>query len=79
MATAFVLIRIAPGDEFRVFKKLNNVLEIDEIYPLFGEYDFLVKLVGDDFEEIGDIVVNKIRIIRGVTFTKTLSEAKFFH
>ena len=78
MALAFVLISIAPGDEFRVFKKLKNVLEIDEIYPLFGEYDFLVKLVAEDFEKIGNIVVNKIRIIRGVTSTKTITEAKFF-
>ena len=78
MALAFILISIAPGDEFRVFKKLKNVLEIDEIYPLFGEFDFLVKLVAEDFEEIGNIIVNKIRIIRGVKATKTLSEAKFF-
>ena len=78
MAIAFVLVSTVPGDEFRVFKKLKNLLEIDEIYPLFGEYDFLIKLVADDFEEIGNIIVNKIRIIRGVKATKTLSEAKFF-
>ena len=78
MALAFVLISIAPGSEFRVLKKLNNVLEIDEVYPLFGEYDFLVKIVAEDFEEIGNILVSKIRIIRGVVSTKTLTEAKFF-
>jgi DNA-binding Lrp family transcriptional regulator len=78
MATAFVLVSIGPGDEFRVFKKLKNLLEIDEIYPLFGEYDFLVKLVADDYEEIGNIVINKIRIIRGVKATKTLTEARVF-
>ena len=79
MALAFVLISIAPGEELRVFKKLSNLLEINEIYPLFGEYDFLVKLEAEDFEKIGNIIVNKIRIIRGVTATKTLSETKFFH
>jgi len=78
MVMAFVLVSIIPGDEFRVFKKLKNLLEIDEIYPLFGEYDFLVKLVAEDFDNIGNIVVNKIRIIRGVKATKTLTEAKFF-
>ncbi|UCF13528.1 MAG: Lrp/AsnC ligand binding domain-containing protein [Thermoplasmatales archaeon] len=78
MVLAFVLISIAPGDEFRVLKKLKNVLEIDEVYPLFGEYDFLVKIVAEDFEEIGNILVNKIRIIRGVVATKTLTEAKFY-
>lgn len=75
---AFVLVSIVPGAEFRVFKKLKNLLEIDEIFPLFGEYDFLVRLVAEDFEEIGNIVVNKIRIIRGVKATKTLTETKFF-
>lgn len=79
MASAFVLVSIIPGDEFRVFKKLKNLLEIDEIYPLFGEYDFLVRLVAEDYEEIGNIVVNKIRIIRGVKATKTLTETKFFY
>jgi DNA-binding Lrp family transcriptional regulator len=78
MVTAFVLVSIGPGDEFRVFKKLKNLLEIDEIYPLFGEYDFLVKLIANDYEEIGNIVVNKIRIIRGIKATKTLTEARVF-
>jgi uncharacterized protein with GYD domain len=44
---------------------------------LFGEYDLLAKIEGDDFENIGNIVVSKIRIIKGIIDTKTLTGTKF--
>jgi hypothetical protein len=44
---------------------------------LFGEYDLLAKIEGDDFENLGVIVVNKIRSIEGILDTKTLTGTKF--
>ncbi|GAG54282.1 unnamed protein product [marine sediment metagenome] len=51
--------------------------EIIELHPLFGEYDLLAKIEGDDFENLGVIVVNKIISIDGVIDTKTLTWMKF--
>lgn len=53
MAIGFVLITIAPMYEHDVYTKLSKVPEINELHPLFGEYDALAKIEGDDFENLG--------------------------
>lgn len=77
MALGFVLIKIAPGKEKKVYDRIASIKEVEELYPLFGEYDLIAKIVVKDFEELSDIVVNKIRTIEGVVETKTLTGAKF--
>ncbi|MFN3383922.1 MAG: Lrp/AsnC ligand binding domain-containing protein [Archaeoglobaceae archaeon] len=77
MALGFVLIKIAPGKEKRVYDRIAGLKEVEELYPLFGEYDLIAKIVVKDFEELSEVVVNKIRSIEGVVETKTLTGAKF--
>lgn len=76
MLVCFVLIKAKPGTEFRILKKLKNEPEIEEVYPIFGEYDFLVKISAKDNDSIGYIIINKIRLISGVIDTITLREMK---
>ena len=77
MSIGFVLIRAAPAHEHEVYNRLSNIPEIVELHALFGEYDVIVKIEADDFEKLGNIVVNKIRVIEGVIDTKTLTGTKF--
>lgn len=77
MAVGFVLINVTPGAEKRVFDTMIKWEEIQELYPLFGDYDLIAKISSPDLEGLSDIVVNKIRTIKGVTETKTLTGAKF--
>ncbi|MCK4332354.1 MAG: Lrp/AsnC ligand binding domain-containing protein, partial [Thermoplasmatales archaeon] len=63
--------------EHDVYNKLSKVPEIIELHPLFGEYDLIAKIEADDFENLGVVVVNKIRSIDGVIDTKTLTGTKF--
>jgi DNA-binding Lrp family transcriptional regulator len=77
MALGFVLVKISPKKEREVYEKLANLEEIEELYPLFGEYDLIAKIVVRDFEELSDVVVKKIRSLDGVLETKTLTGAKF--
>ena len=79
MAVGFVLIKAAPAHEHEVYNKLSKVPEIVELHPLFGEYDFIAKIEAENFEKLGSIVVNKIRIIKGVIDTETLTGTKFFN
>ncbi len=72
-----MLINVAPGTEKKVFDTMIKWDEIQELYPLFGDYDLIAKIQATDYESLSDIVVNKIRSIRGVTETKTLTGAKF--
>ena len=77
MAISFILISIAPAKEHDVYNKLSKALEIIELHPLFGEYDLIGKIEAENFENIEDIVLNKIRTIDGVIDTKTLTGTKF--
>ncbi len=77
MVVGFVLISAAPAHEHEVYNKLSKVQEIIELHPLFGEYDIIAKIEADDFEKLGQIIVNKIRSIKGVIDTKTLTGTKF--
>ncbi len=77
MAIGFVLINVAPGVEKKVFDTMIKWDEIQELHPLFGDYDLIAKIPAPDYESLSDIVVHKIRAIKGVTETKTLTGAKF--
>ncbi len=65
MAIGFVLICAAPAREHDVYIKLSKIPEIIELHPLFGEYDLIAKIEAEDFEKLGEIVINKIRSIGG--------------
>jgi DNA-binding Lrp family transcriptional regulator len=77
MAVGFVLINVAPAHEHDVYNKLSKIPQIVELHPLFGEYDLIAKIDAPDFEELGTIIVNKIRSITGVLDTKTLTGLTF--
>ncbi|AGB04440.1 transcriptional regulator [Aciduliprofundum sp. MAR08-339] len=77
MAIGFVLISTAPGKEHEVYNELKKIPEIIELHPLFGEFDLIAKLETKDFNQLGEIVVEKIRMIEGVIDTKTLTGIKF--
>ncbi|MFA5771880.1 MAG: Lrp/AsnC ligand binding domain-containing protein [Thermoplasmata archaeon] len=77
MAVGFVLISTAPTKEREVYKELTKIPDIVEIHPLFGEYDIIAKIEADSFDKLGKIIVNRIRSIRGVVDTKTLTGTQF--
>jgi DNA-binding Lrp family transcriptional regulator len=77
MAIGFALLSISPLHEKEVYDTLRNKIpEITEVHPLFGEYDILVKINCDDIDVIGEIVIKKIRALKGVMDTKTLIGTK---
>lgn len=77
MPIGFVLISTAPAKEHEVYEELSKIEEIKELHPLFGEYDLIAKIEAKDLDELGKIVVEKIRAIDGVADTKTLTGTKF--
>ena len=77
MSIGFILIKAAPALEHEVYNNLSNIPQILELYPLFGEYDLIAKIEAEDFNKLGEIVIDKIRSIKGVLDTKTLTGARF--
>jgi DNA-binding Lrp family transcriptional regulator len=76
MATGFALLSISPLHEKTVYEQLNNIPEITELHPLFGEYDILVKIECGDIDSIGEVVIKKIRCLKGIVDSKTLIGTK---
>jgi DNA-binding Lrp family transcriptional regulator len=77
MTIGFVLISAAPTKEHEVYENLLQIPEIIELYPLFGEFDLITKLETDNYDELGKIVMDRIRTIDGVLNTKTLTGVVF--
>lgn len=76
MAIGFALLSISPLHEKTVFEALNNMAEVTEVHPLFGEYDILIKIECGDIDTIGEIVIKKIRALKGIVDSKTLIGTK---
>ena len=69
---AYVLLSIAPLIEHEIYLALCRSNEVDEVFPLFGEYDIILKLTSDTKEGIGEIV-ERIKTMKGVLASKTLT------
>ncbi len=74
MATGFVLISVEPGMERDVFKQIIKLKNLVDVHLLFGEYDLIARVEAEDYNYIGDIIINQIRKIPGVISTKTLTK-----
>ncbi|MBU1159309.1 MAG: Lrp/AsnC ligand binding domain-containing protein [Candidatus Thermoplasmatota archaeon] len=77
MAMGFVLITTATGKESKVLEQLRLLPELGEVHQLFGQFDMIARLETKDFDELCDIVTDRIRTIPGVTGTRTLVCARF--
>ena len=77
MSIGFILIKAAPALEHEVYNKVSKIQEIIDLQPLFGEYDLIAKIEAEDFEKLGEIVINNIRSVKGVIDTKTLTGTRF--
>jgi DNA-binding Lrp family transcriptional regulator len=76
VVVGFVLIHVSPAHEYEVFNKLSKLPEVIDLHPLFGEYDLIAKIEAEDYESIGEIIIQKIKTIDGITDTKTLTGIK---
>lgn len=72
-----MLIKTAPAAERDVYNIVKEIEEVTEVHSLFGEYDLIVKLQAENFNNLGQTVVDKIRSIEGVEDTKTLTGIEF--
>lgn len=77
MTVAFVVVKAEPGREQDVYGKLKELPELNEVHPLFGEYDLIVKVEAPDFDALGQVIVGRIRTIPGVLTTKTFAGTKW--
>jgi DNA-binding Lrp family transcriptional regulator len=73
---ALVLARVGSSDTLNLMKtireELTRVKGVKEIYGLLGRYDFALIVETKTTEEMGSLVTDSIRGIKGVVYTETL-------
>jgi len=73
MTIAYVLVQCTIGHEMDVLRNLLSLDLVKEAKGTFGYYDILVKITGQSQNEIDKTITKKIRKIKNVTATTTLS------
>ncbi len=74
MVKIFALLNAEVGKAKEVLNELKKTGL--EVYPLFGEYDYIVIAETEDLKTATAAILNKIHAIKGVTRTRTLVGAE---
>jgi len=72
---AYVLVKVATGQEARVMEALRGITSVEEIHFLFGEWDYILSLEATDTQTLSRLISARIRRVPGVVQTTTLLEA----
>ena len=73
MNSAYVLVQSTIGHEMEVLSDLLKIQFVKEAKGTFGYYDILVKIDAASATEIEKIITKKIRKVKNVKTTTTLS------
>jgi Lrp/AsnC family leucine-responsive transcriptional regulator len=72
--TAFIFISFQSDvniSQRELAKRIALLPNVFEVHIISGEYDLLIKVRGTSLEEIGKLIVDKLRLINGVGRTLT--------
>lgn len=72
--TAFVLVQFEPEKGVSQRDTAEEIALLDgifEVHMISGEYDMLLKVRGANMEQIGKLVIDRLRDIKGVARTLT--------
>ena len=73
MNSAYVLVQSTIGHEMEVLSDLLKIQFVKEAKGTFGYYDILVKIEADSEKDVEKIITKKIRKVKNVNTTTTLS------
>ncbi len=73
MSVSFVLVQCTIGHEMDVLRDLLKIDSVKEAKGTFGYYDILVKIKAPSDRDIENIITKKIRKLKNVNTTTTLS------
>jgi DNA-binding Lrp family transcriptional regulator len=76
MVEAFVLVRVGSSEALNFVKTVKEeicgVKGVKDVYGVFGRYDFVVKVETKTLEDLGKLITDSVRGVKGVIFTETL-------
>jgi DNA-binding Lrp family transcriptional regulator len=68
---ALVLLRTDPKIEKKLIEELNSYEGVQESHMIYGPYDVYAIVDCPNYDELNDLVLNKIRRLYGVKSTTT--------
>ena len=77
MVCGFILISVEPTKELEIYGKLLKLDNVEEVCPVLGAIDFIVKVKLASQEELANLVIYHVRKIKGVVNTNTFIEDEF--
>jgi DNA-binding Lrp family transcriptional regulator len=77
--TAFIFLSVAyrePGIEKtlsqrEIAEKISKFPEVQEVHIIAGDWDIMIKIKGKDVDDIGKLVVDRLRTVEGIDKTLT--------
>ncbi len=73
LETAYVLVKSKVAHEMEVMSEILKIDDVKEVKGTFGVYDIFVKINAESSKKIEEVITKKIRLIRNVISTTTLS------
>lgn len=72
MTVAFVLLKVTPGKERKVFEDLKGLADVKEVCVIFGDYDLHLTVELPNVEELDEFVFDTLRLTKHIQSTTTL-------
>ena len=72
--TAFILVSFLAGtgvSQKEAAQKISEIPDVCEVHVISGEWDIIAKARGESIQSIGELVLDKIRNVKGVEWTLT--------
>jgi DNA-binding Lrp family transcriptional regulator len=71
VAIGFVTIKVQVGQVRAILSKIRCIQNVVEAYSITGPYDIIIKIEGENLENVAKMIVTKIHEIPGVQDTVT--------
>ena len=76
MQKAYVLINCDLGSEVSLIKELNHLNEVKEVQGVYGAFDIMAKIEGENYYAISKLISNKVRTLDHIQSTTTLIDVE---
>ncbi len=73
---AYILVSLVDASEKHILDEFLDMAEVVDAHILFGEWDLIIKIKGENPDDIATFVMDKVRKHDGVELTSTLIVAK---
>jgi len=71
--TVFILVSFMPGtvSQRHLGEQISHLLRVEEVHLITGEWDIMLKVRTESMDELGKLVLDKLRAMKGVMRTVT--------